>query len=190
MILIAWQDLSLMGKIYWIVAVPSTVLFLILIVMSLFGADADADADVSDVDVSEGFGGSILSLKSIISFLMMFGWAGIISKSYKVGVFGTILIAVVAGIIALIAVSAVIYFLTKLSHSGTMNLKNAIGKKGDVILRIPPKKEGSGQVQILVQGSLRTLQAVTEETEEIRSGTSIRVIDILNNDVLLVVPER
>jgi len=196
MLLISWENLSLLGKIYWIMAIPSTAIFLILLVLSFFGADADADidvdldSDIGDVDVGEGFGGFILSFKSVISFMMMFGWAGIISQAFKLSTTLTIIISIIAGIVSLIAVAGLLYLFSKLSYSGTMKMENAIGKVGNVVLRIPGKKSGAGQIQINIQGSLRTLEAMTEEPEEINSGSSVQVIDIINDDVLLVIPKR
>jgi membrane protein implicated in regulation of membrane protease activity len=174
-----------MGKIYWILAVPSTAIFLILLILSFFGGDADG-GDV-DLDVSDSLGGFIINFKSIMSFVMMFGWAGIISMSFNLSIGFTIIVAVLTGIVSLIAVAALLYFISKMSYSGTMKIENAIGKVGQVVLKIPAKKSGFGQIQVNIQGSLRTLDAKTEEVDEIKSGTNVQVIDLLENDVLLVV---
>ena len=193
-LLFSWEGMSLIGKIYWILAVPSTAIFLILLVLSFFGADAEADIDTDigdggDVDIGEGIGGFIISFKSIISFIMMFGWAGIISMSFDLKMWATILVAVITGLVALFAVAALLYFISKMSYSGTMDLDNAVGKVGTVVLRVPAKKQGIGQIQINVQGSLRTLDAMTEEKQQIDSGSSVQVIDIQDGDVLIVVPK-
>ncbi|MBN2662844.1 MAG: NfeD family protein [Bacteroidales bacterium] len=190
MLLFNWENLSLIGKLYWIFAIPSTAIFAILMILSFFGADGDADIDDGSVDIGEGFGGFILSFKSLISFMMMFGWAGIISHAFNLNTILTIIIAFITGLVSLLAVAGLLYFFSKMSYSGTMELENAIGKEGQVVLRIPAKKSGSGQVQLNVQGSFRTLDAVTEEPEEIKSGTNVQVIDIVNTDTLLVVPKR
>jgi membrane protein implicated in regulation of membrane protease activity len=197
MLLFAWETMSLMTKIYWIIAIPSTAIFLILFILSFFGADTDGDfdaggADMHDgggVDISEGFSGFIISFKSVMSFLMMFGWSGIIGHSFNLGIILTLVIAFITGVVALFAVAGLLYFITKMSYDGTLKLENAIGKTGQVILRIPAKKQGYGQVQINVQGSLRTLEAMTEEKDEIKSGTTVQVIDIIDEERLLVVPK-
>ena len=191
MLLFSWEGLSLIGKIYWILAVPSTVIFIVLLVLSFFGADADGDidGDIGDVDIGEGIGGFIISFKSVMSFLMMFGWSGIISMSFNLKVWATLLVALIAGFVALIAVAALLYFISKMSYSGTMNMENALGKVGTVVLGIPPKRQGKGQIQINVQGSLRTLDAMTEEKEKIESNSNVQVIDIQDNNTLIVVPK-
>ena len=73
----------------------------------------------------------------------------------------------------------------KLTDSGTLNLQNAIGKVGSVYLTIPAKRDGLGKVQVKVQG-LRTLDAMTDYEEEIKTGSVIEVVEILNNEILVV----
>jgi membrane protein implicated in regulation of membrane protease activity len=200
MLLFSWENMDLLTKIYWIIAITSTAIFIILLLLSFFGSDLDANAEISgfdsadvhggEFDISEGFSGFIISFKSIISFLMMFGWAGILSRSFNLSTILTLFIAFITGLIALFAVSGLLYFISKMTSSGTLKIENAIGKTGEVILRIPPKKQGFGQIQVNIQGGLRTLEAKTEEPEIIHSGESVLVIDILDDNILLVVPKK
>ena len=200
MLLFSWENLSLLSRIYWIIAISSTVVFVILLLFSFFGAEPGSDisgtevnvGDVhsGDVGIADGFSGFIISFKSIMSFLMMFGWAGILSQSYKLSTIGTLLIAFITGFVALFAVAGLLFFVTRMTQSGTLKMENAIGKSGQVILKIPPKKQGFGQIQINIQGGLQTLDAVCEEAEEIKSGSNVMVIDLLEDNTLLVVPKR
>ncbi len=119
---------------------------------------------------------------------MMFGWAGVISMTFNLNSMLTLIVAVVTGLVSLIAVAFLLFFLSKLSYSGNMKKENAIGKTGTVVLRIPPKRQGVGQIQIQIQGGLRTLEAMTEEEELLKSGTNVLVIDIQDN-VLIVMNE-
>jgi hypothetical protein len=81
--------------------------------------------------------------------------------------------------------SSIIYFMGKLSDSGTLNLNNAVGKVGSVYLTIPAKRAGLGKVQIKVQG-LQTLDAMTDYDEDIKTGALVEVISIINNEILVV----
>lgn len=200
MLLFSWAGLNLLGKIYWIIAVSSTAIFLILLVFSFFGAHVDgidgidnpdgADFHGGDVAISEGFSGFIISFKSVISFLMMFGWAGIISMNFKMTNFVTLFVAFITGLITLFLVAGLLYFVTKMQDDGTMKIENAIGKIGTVVLHIPSKMQGFGQIQVNVQGTLKTLDAKTEEKEDITSGTKIIVIDVLEDNSLLVITKK
>jgi len=184
-----WEGLGLLNKIYWIIAIPATLIFAIQIILSLLGADADSDTDI-DFD-ADGFGGHIFSLKTIVSFLMMFSWSGIIAQSFGVTQMASLIVlSFIAGIVTMLTVAFVFFSLTKLSYSGTMNAENAIGHTGTVVLTIPEKMKGKGQIQIKIQESLRTLDAMTEDLENIKSNTNVEVVDVMENDVLLVKRKR
>ena len=78
-----------------------------------------------------------------------------------------------------------IYGMGKLSDDGTLKIRNAIGKSGIVYLPIPPKRGGTGQVQIKVQG-LQTLDAMTDDLTGFKTGQVVEVIEVLKGDILLV----
>jgi len=188
-LMVLWEGLSILNKIYWLIAIPATLIFAIQIIMSLIGADADSDMDV-DIE-ADGLGGHIFSIKTIVSFLMMFSWSGIIAQSFGVTQMASLIVlSFIAGIVTMLTVAFVFYSLTKLSYSGTMNISNAIGLTGTVVLLIPEKMNGKGQIQIKLQESLRTLDAMTEDLEKIKSNTNVEVVDVLENDVLLVKRKR
>ena len=74
----------------------------------------------------------------------------------------------------------------KMSDSGTMEMDNALYSEGSVYLTINKKRESVGKVQINIQNSLRTLRAMTDDFEDIPTGTRVEVLDIINEDILLV----
>ena len=78
------------------------------------------------------------------------------------------------------------YFMSKLAESGTLKMKNAIGKLGEVYLVIPAKRGGMGKVQLSVQGSVRTLDAITDDVEKIPTSSIIEVLDVIDDQILLV----
>ena len=85
--------------------------------------------------------------------------------------------------------ATIIYFMGKLSDDGTLKLSNAIGKIGSVYLIIPPKRKGFGKVQVTVQG-VRTLDAMTDNDEEIPTGAIVEVIGVFNNEIIIVKPSN
>jgi len=197
---IFWDGLTTLGRIYWIIAIPSTAIFLILLLLSLIGGDKDIDAVAEfdgDIDIDHdyhgadlsghtGFGDYFLSFKTIMSFLTMFSWVGIIGLYSQLAAILTIIISIIAGFLMMISVSVLLYYLNQLQYSGTMEFKNAIGQDGEVYITIPANKSGVGKVQVKVQGSLRTLDAVTEEQNPIKTKSKIEVINILDDNILLV----
>jgi len=81
--------------------------------------------------------------------------------------------------------ATLIYYMGKLSEDGTLKLNNAIGKLGTAYLKIPAQRKGMGKVQIKVQG-YRTLDAITDDMEDIPTGAVVDVVDIINDEILLV----
>ena len=187
-----WDALSTLEKVHWGIALPSTIIFVIQLIMTLAGGDTD-DLDVDhdgDFDGDHGDGMHILSVKSVLAFLMFYGWGGLaaIQKGMLVwwGVSG---ISLVIGIIMMLFTAWLFFMLLKLQSSGTMIITNAIGKQGEVYLTIPAKKSGTGKIQIIIQGGYKTLDAVTEDTEDIKTGSFVEVLDVIN-DTLVVTHKR
>jgi len=83
---------------------------------------------------------------------------------------------VLAGLLAVWLISWVFTLFGRLQHSGTMDLRNAIGKNGRVYLTIP--KGGTGKVEVEVQGGLNVLDAVSEDGAEIKSDQPVTVAKV------------
>ena len=74
--------------------------------------------------------------------------------------------------------------ISNLQADGTMQHKNAIGAKGHVYSRIRPNEEG--EIQIGVDGSLRTLLArARDKTKLIPSGELIVVVDVIGSTMIV-----
>jgi len=181
-----WATLNTVGKIYWLVAIPSSVIFLLMLIMSLLGSDSDHD---QDVDGDHSFGGYIFSFKTIISFLTAASWTGIASLSSQVMLWATVIISVSSGVVLMLIMAFLFYMLSKMQSSGTMNIENAIGATGDVYITVPAQKTGIGKVQVIVQGALRTLDAMTDEDIPLKTRTAIEVVGIVDQNILLVAPK-
>ncbi len=187
----SWQSLDLIEKIYWSIAIPFSFIFVIQIILTFFGGDideieADGDSDVS-VEGDTGIEFQFITLKNLVAFFTIFGWAGIASLDGGLGISKTVIISTLSGLVMMTIMASIVYFMGKLTDSGTLNLNNAIGKTGSVYLTIPAKRSGLGKVQIKVQG-LQTLDAMTDYEEDIKTGGVVDVIEILNNEILVVKP--
>lgn len=184
-----WSEVGLFEQIFWIVTIPATVIFLILLVLTVFGGDADTDVD-TDVDADIADGDSIpfqfLSLKNIVAFFAVFGWSGIGFINAGLPSWLVILLAVLCGLIMMTLMATLFYLMSRLAESGTLKMKNAIGKLGEVYLVIPAKRGGMGKVQLNVQGSMRTLDAITDDLETIPTSSIIQVTDVIDDHILLV----
>ena len=184
-----WSEVGLFEQIFWIVTIPATVIFLILLVLTVFGGDTDTDVD-TDVDGDISHGDSIpfqfLSLKNIVAFFAVFGWSGIGFIHAGLSSWLVVILAVLCGLLMMILMATLFYLMSRLAESGTLNMKNAVGKLGEVYLVIPAKRGGMGKVQLSVQGSVRTLDAITDDLDKIPTSSIIEVLDVIDDQILLV----
>jgi hypothetical protein len=184
-----WSEVGIFEQIFWVITIPSTVIFLILLVLTIIGSDADTDVD-TDIDSDIADGDSIpfqfLSLKNIVAFFAVFGWSGIGFINAGLASWLVILLSFICGFLMMVLMASLFYFMSKLAESGTLKMKNAVGKLGEVYLVIPANRGGMGKVQLNVQGSLRTIDAITDDLESIPTSSIIQVMDVIDDQILLV----
>ena len=182
-----WQSVAFFEKIFWIIAILFSSLFLIQIVISLFGGADDVSGDADDyVGDDDGIGHQFFTIKNMIAFFTLFGWVGIAANSSGIGKLGTILLAFAAGAAIVFVMALLLKNVHRLRHDGTKQVRNAIGQTGNTYLFIPPRRSGQGKVHIKVQGSLQELPAMTDDELEIGTGKLIKVTGIINERILLV----
>ena len=184
-----WSEIGIFEQVFWIITIPATVVFLLLLVLTIFGGDADTDVD-TDVDADIADGDSIpfqfLSLKNIIAFFAVFGWSGLGFIHAEMAMWLVILLSVLCGLLMMTLMATLFYLMSRLAESGTLKMKNAIGKLGEVYLVIPAKRGGMGKVQLSIQGAIRTLDAITDDQEKIPTASIIEVLDVIDDQILLV----
>ncbi len=184
-----WQGLLVAEKVYWIIAIPFTAVFIVMMVMTLIGGDFDSgsvDMDVdAEIDSDHGIGFQYLSIKNLVGFFTLFGWTGIACLAAGRNMVFTIIVSLLAGLLMMTIMSTIVYLMGKLTEEGNLNLKNAIGKTATTYLSIPAERKGMGKIQMKVQG-FRTLDAITDEKEAIKTGAVVEVVDVIDNEILLV----
>ncbi len=184
-----WNAMQNAEKLYWLVAIPFTIIFIVQLIMTFIGGDIEHIADTVDHDASfdhdHGIGFQFLSIKNLVGFFAIFGWTGVAMLHGGKNIGLTLAISITSGFLMMLIMASLMYYLGKLTEDSTLNLKNAKGKVGSVYLRIPAKRSGIGKVQVNVQG-FQTLDAITDDEEEIKTGAVIEVVDVVNNEVLLV----
>ncbi|MDY0019045.1 MAG: hypothetical protein RBT47_03500 [Anaerolineae bacterium] len=191
-----WLSLSLMQQIFYTIAITSSVVLIVQIILNLIGlSDEDLGMEgLSDtleaLDDAAFDGGDtglgLLSVRTILAFLMGFGWGGVVLA----GMHGHPLLvafgAFIAGSVFMFTVFWLMRQMFRLTDSGNITLDSAAGKTGTVYLPIPPQRSGMGQVQVVIQGRLRELPAVTDAPETLPTGIHISVVQVIEANVLLV----
>lgn len=184
-----WLTLDIAQKIFWCLAIPFSLLFVFQTILTFIGAgaedtDASGDSD-SAIHSDTGIEFQFITLKNLVAFFAIFGWTGIACTGSGMNIFLSVIVAFAGGLLMMAIMASIIYFMGKLSDDGTLRIKNALGKSGTVYLPIPPKRSGTGQIQIKVQG-LQTLEAMTDDTSGFKTGQVVEVVGVLKGDILLV----
>ena len=173
-------NLEFLHKIYWLTAIIGSLVFSVVMVMAFAGGDAD---DI-DADVEAGF--QFISFKNLVGFFTIFGWSGIACMDAGFSTPLTIIISVFCGLLMMVIMAALFFFISNLSDSGTLNYKNALDAVGEVYLTIGEDRTKMGKVNVSVQGSMRELDALTDSLTPLKTGTIIKVVDVTSNGILIV----
>lgn len=177
-----WDALPTLEKSLWAISLFFSLLFVLQSVLTFFGGDSD----VHDGDVHDGDGYQFFTIKNLVAFFTLFGWTGLAASQAGWGTTGSLIAAVIAGS----AMVALMMFLMRkaagMKHSGTLDLQNAIGLTGQAYLPIPAVRTGTGKVHLKVQGGVKELDAMTDDSATIPTGAIVQVTRIINDRILLV----
>jgi len=186
--------LSWIEVIYWASTIIGGTLFILRVMMMFIGGGAGDDAidsaldtgvdaltgEHADADISF----KLLSVQGLTSFFMMFGLVGLALLRANLHELITIVGGILAGL-AMVAITAVVFTqMKRLQTEGTIKIQNTIGSDGTVYLTIP--KNGTGQVQVIVQGSLKIFDAVSANKNQIATGEKVRVTGVASGNTLIV----
>ncbi|NQU05074.1 MAG: hypothetical protein HQ568_03205 [Calditrichaeota bacterium] len=191
-----WAALTGIERIFVALALPFSLLTIIQLILELLGSGSDHgayDGDVSQgidslsIDHSAGFFDhfTFFSVRNLIYFFMMFGWTGLACVKCGMPIWLSILIAFIVGLLTMIIIGWIFYMFSKLTESGNVKIKNAVGSVGTVYISIPEKRSGSGVVQLVLQGATQEITSMTDG-EKIESGISVEVKEILRGNIALV----
>ena len=144
-----------------------------------------ADADVPDA-IDGGGGMNLYTFRNLVNFCLGFGWTAILLQDSVRSAGLRLFLAVLVGVGLVAAVMYLFKWLSGMQQSGTIHVrKSAVGCQGKVYLTIPGARTGEGKVQITISGAVREYAAITD-SETLRTGTPIRVIEVINDSTLLV----
>lgn len=184
-----YAELTNIERVYWIVAVAGTILFVIQMISVFVLGDMDVqvagDTDF-DVDADSGMPYQFFTFRNLVGFLTVFAWSGLAALAAEYSITTTLIISSVSGIVMMALMSALFYFVSRMTDSGTMNYRNAIGKVATTYIPMKAKRGSMGKVQIEIQSSFHELDAMTDEEEDIPTNSIVEVVDLISGNILLV----
>jgi len=200
-----WEALSVFQQSMFVVASIATIIMIIFLILMLFGIEGgEASAYGGDVDVSDGdidgdidvdeindepfyaFSGlKIITIRGVLAFLAIGGWTAFS--------LGDVIHPLLAALCGILAGSLAAYLLAiglraamKLESEGNVDLKNAVGKIATVYIRIPKDHAGQGKVTVTAQERFIEADAVTDDHEDLITGTSVEIIGVEDETILVV----
>lgn len=186
-----WTSLDLFMKILWCIAIASSLIFIVETILTFIGADVEMDAD-ADFDMADGgFEGdpsmNLYTFRNLVNFLLGMSWTAILLKDQIASKALLMLIAFAVGALLVTAVMYMFRWLSKMQQSGNINVyKSAVGCNGKVYLTIPAERKGNGKVQISINDSVREYDALTDSDTDLKTGTAIKVVEVIDASTLLV----
>ena len=185
-----FRSLDLTLQIYWSMAIIASVIFIIQAIATFIGFDADADFDAPDApDTDSSFdvdGFRLVSVKTVISFILGFGWTGVLCWSEIESPILLGLVATLVGLVFMTIIAWLLYLVLKLDRDNTFRVKNVVGQTAEVYLRIPADDTDSGKITVALNGSTHELEAVTTDSTDIPTGAQVRITGIKAGEVVIV----
>ena len=164
-----------------------TAFFLILMALMMVGDilggvfDSVFDADMS-MDTDLAF--ELFSIQGLAAATMMFGYVGMFTLSATDTEVFAVIAGGVAGASSMYGVGLMLKGIHNLQADGTMKYEDAIGERGQVYSRI--RANESGEVQVAVDGTLRTLTARAKDKNlHIPTGEFIKVVDVIGSTMVV-----
>jgi hypothetical protein len=131
----------------------------------------------------------LLSINSLTSFAMTFGWMGLACYvRFGLGAVLSTLIAGVTGTSFMFLTAWLFHLLTRMTSPGaTFAITNALYREATVYQAIPGG-DNTGKIHVYADGLLRELEAVSEDGRPIASFERVEVVDLRPEGRLVVKP--
>lgn len=205
-----WEALSVLQKVLYCIAVPATlvlVLQTVLIIMGFgdggsgadfnpsdtSGLDLDTAGDATPVDLSDmdelspvDVGSlKLFTIQGVVAFLTTFSWVALVCVRAELPDAAALLIGFVCGVAMMYVIAKLLQLLSRLAENGTFRLKSVIGETAQVYVTILPSGENGGKVTLSSASRFAEVDAITEGSQPIPSGSRVRIVDV-RGDVVVV----
>ncbi len=138
-----------------------------------------------DVDMGADLSFKAFTFQGIVAFVLMFGLVGLALSRSDMHQMVALLAGTAAGGASMWTMGKMFQVFYSVQSSGNMNIDNAVGANATVYMRIKPGEVG--QVQVEVQGAMRTLDAVAKDPEAyFKSGDTVTVKEIIAGRMVVV----
>ncbi len=190
-----WNSLSFLGQVLACMAIPATLVLIVQTIMVLvtgFDGDTDIDAEIisgDEIDEVANFdeqGVQIFTVRGIITFFAVFGWAGMAFMALNLPAGVSLLLAFALGAAAMFGTAYAMKALMGLQSKGNQDISDAVGASGTVYIQIPAARRAMGKVNAVVSGRYGEFDAMTDDDTDIATGSAVTVISVTEPNILIV----
>jgi hypothetical protein len=147
------------------------------------GGDSHAGAD-QHADSTHLF--AVVSFRTVVAAAAFFGVTGLATLEAGFPATTTLVMAAAAGTFAMYGMYRLLRLIAGLGSSGNERIGNAVGLTGTVYIPIPASGKAAGKVQLSMQNRIVEYLAVTDESEALKTGETVRIVGIKNGDTVQV----
>jgi hypothetical protein len=97
----------------------------------------------------------------------------------------SVLLGLAAGSCTVWVLAKLLRLVYDLQSSGTVSIRDALGTEGQVYTQIPGRREGRGQVRLVIGDRQRYFNAVTDD-DSIETKSRVRIIEVNDDNTVTV----
>ncbi len=129
---------------------------------------------------------AVVSFRTIVAASAFFGVTGLATLNSGVPATTSFVLALFAGAIAMYGMYRLLGLIAGMDSSGNEQIANAIGRPATVYVSIPATGKGAGKVQLSMQNRIVEYQAVTEDSQPLKTGERVEVVAVKSDDTVEV----
>jgi hypothetical protein len=132
----------------------------------------------------------LLSLQTVLAFLMGFGWFGLAcAEQWHLARPVAIMASLGFGFVMMLLAGTLTYYMRRLDRQAFYDVRSCVGTSGRVYLTIPEKGKGFGQVEVSCSGRRKIIQAASTGPG-ITSFTMVKIVGVDDLERLIVEPQE
>jgi hypothetical protein len=116
-----WEGQVIFSKIYWMITIPASLIFLIQLGISIFKNNESKPILLNTPDTTETIEPAItfhlITFRNFIGFFTAFGWSGFACIDSDLSNELTLIISIVCGVVMMLTMAIVFYVMGKLMKS-------------------------------------------------------------------------
>lgn len=128
----------------------------------------------------------IVTLRTLVAAIAFFGLTGMSALTNQIDPGPSLLIALMSGFAAMYGVHWLMRQLSRMHADGSVRIDRAVGMTGNVYLRVPGARQGTGKIQLNLQNRTVELTAWTDQAE-LPTGATVVVTRVIGPDSVEVV---